>query len=140
MNILLFTVLFCSAICDLKFRKVPNGIIILGFFSAISYLLLLSDYHHLFSRMIVSISIFIFLYLFFQIGVLGAGDIKLLMVMALFLNISELLQIIFISMSITIIQLLVLKFKSVIQTLNIKIPLANSLFWGYWLWIILFDY
>lgn len=137
MYILLFMILFCAALCDLRYLKIPNGLILLGFGCSISILLLSLNFSILISRLFVSLIIFISLFSFFQIGILGAGDIKLLMMMSLFLNISELLQIVFISFNLTLLQLLVI---SIIYHLKSKyretIPIAISFFWGYGFWII----
>lgn len=137
MYILLFLILFCAALCDLRYLRIPNSLIILGYCCSISILLLSFDFTILISRLFISLMVFISLFSFFQIGILGAGDIKLLMVMSIFLNISDLLQIVFISFSLTLLQLLALSLFFHLQVKSKEtIPLAISLFWGYGAWII----
>lgn len=137
MYILLFLILFCAALCDLKYLKIPNSLILLGICCSISILLVSLDFTTLVSRLLVSLIIFISLFSFFQIGILGAGDIKLLMMMSLFLSISELLQIVFISFNLTLLQLSTLSiFYHLKSKYKETIPLAISIFWGYGFWII----
>lgn len=138
MYILLFIVLFCAALCDLKYHIIPNRLLFLSSISAISILLIDFDFNIFLSRTLSSVLVFFLFFVFFQNGVLGAGDIKLLMTMCLFLNMSSLLQIIFISFSITLLQITILKLVSTGQINHTKVPMANSLFWGYWLWTILY--
>jgi len=135
---ILFLILFCAALCDLKYSKIPNGLIILGVCYSILILLLSFDITTLFSRFFISFIVFISLFSFFRIGILGAGDIKLLMMMSIFLNISDLLQIVFVSFSLTLVQLMVVSiFFQLSINLKRTMPLAISLFWGYGFWIVM---
>lgn len=137
MYILLFLILFCIFICDLRFYKVPNKLLIVGTLGAITYNLYCGSFIALASNASACLFIFFSLYSFYQIGILGAGDIKLFMMMSLFLNISQLLIILLISFSITLFILIVLSITKCIK-INGKsrIPLGVSVFFGYGFWFI----
>ena len=89
----------------------------------------------LITGIICSLSVFCVLYFFFQINLIGAGDIKLLMLMPLFLDMSTLLPILFFSFGNALL-LYVMKENIFSQHTSQKrgIRMSIPIFLGYGLW------
>ena len=88
---ILLLLLLLSALADLKTDRIPNGFILLGVVIGITGSLL-SDRN--FPELLASVlPAFFLMYPLFRIGVLGAGDIKLLVMTASFLSIREFMSI-----------------------------------------------
>lgn len=134
---LLFLLLFCAALCDLKYSKIPNSLILLGFSSVLSLLLIQQLYIRAIKGVFAGALIFSFLFMFYQLRILGAGDIKLLMVLPMFLSVNDFFLIIIISFSFTII---ICGFLNILQSIRIttktRLPLGISLLYGYGFWYI----
>ncbi|MGL5260001.1 MAG: prepilin peptidase [Lachnospiraceae bacterium] len=93
MNIILFGFLYIAALWDYHCGKIPNKLILLGitigyysFFMFLYQQSLLFILSHIFFAIIVP---FLLLYPLFIIGALGAADIKIFFVMALFLTLDD---------------------------------------------------
>ena len=79
-----------AAIMDIRFQKISNRLIVIGLGVGLIRRLLLEGGAGLFAGVIQIILPVIFLYLFFLIGALGAGDIKLFSLIGGFVNLREL--------------------------------------------------
>lgn len=134
MATLLLFVLLIAALCDYKTSRIPNTVIISGALSAMAYCLVNKRYDRLWQGLAVAFTIFIILYVFFVIGILGAGDIKLLMMMALYLDAINLLLILFISCTCAVI-VREIGFIRIGEKYHIdRIKLSVPIFFGYGLW------
>lgn len=135
MQILLFLLLFFAAVSDAIEAKIPNVLIIIGFITAPVLLIKEHKVDLLITGIICSLSIFCILYIFFQINLIGAGDIKLLMVMSLFLDVSTLLHILLFSLGNALPFYFV---KERLTSLNTSqkrgIRMSIPIFLGYGLW------
>lgn len=135
MQILLFLLLFFAAVSDAIKAKIPNVLIIIGFITAPVILIKEHKAGLLFTGIVCALSIFCILYFFFQIKLIGAGDIKLLMMMALFLDVSTLLHILLFSFGNALPFYFV---KERITSLNTSqkrgIRMSIPIFLGYGLW------
>lgn len=89
-SILLFLLLL-SALADLKTDRIPNGFILLGMLIGIAGSLL-SGRDLLDIPTSVCLA-FLLLYPLYKIGVLGAGDVKLFVMIGSFLTVGELMRI-----------------------------------------------
>ena len=87
----LLLLLLLSAFADLKTDRIPNGFILLGIFIGVCGSLCTG---RTFLEIIGSVSLaFLLLYPLYKIGVLGAGDVKLIMMIGSFCTAGELLVI-----------------------------------------------
>lgn len=135
MQILLFLLLFFAAISDAVETKIPNLLIIIGFVIAPVALIREHDIERLCSGIICAVSIFCILFFFFQMRLIGAGDIKLLMMMSLFLDVSMLLHILLFSFGNALpFYLIKEKFteKTSPQKRGIRMSIPIFLGYGYW--------
>ena len=92
---LLLLLLFLAALADLKTDRIPNGFVVLG----IAIGVLGSLWHDVDIRQtVVSMLLsFLLLYPLFKIGVMGAGDVKVFMMVGSFVKVKELLIILILS-------------------------------------------
>lgn len=97
MLILLFLLLFFSALSDAICAKIPNVLILIGLIGSMVLRIYFRETDRMLRGMVLAAIIFSILYIFFQIGLIGAGDIKILMMMSMYLDVSNLLYILFIS-------------------------------------------
>ena len=92
---LLLLLLFLSAFADLKTDRIPNGFVLLGIIlGVLGSLWNGSDIRHTVVSMLLA---FLLLYPLFKIGAMGAGDIKVLMMIGSFVEVKELIAIIVMS-------------------------------------------
>ena len=135
MQILLFLLLFFAAVSDAIKAKIPNVVVAIGFIAAPVLLIREDKADLLITGIICSLSVFCVLYFFFQINLIGAGDIKLLMLMPLFLDMSTLLPILFFSFGNALL-LYVMKENIFSQHTSQKrgIRMSIPIFLGYGLW------
>ena len=78
---------FCVAVCmDLRFYKIPNLCILVGIVSGLIMTCMSYSVVGMLEACIAMIIIFLTFYPFYLIGGLGAGDIKLLMMTACFIQ------------------------------------------------------
>lgn len=92
---LLLLLLFLAALADLKTDRIPNGFIVFGIIIGISGSLWLdSDIRQTAVSMLLA---FLLLYPLFKIGALGAGDVKVFMMIGSFVEVKELLMILIFS-------------------------------------------
>lgn len=80
--------LFLSALSDLKTNRIPNGFILLGILSGILCSILAG--RNLLTIPASVLLAFLLLYPLFQIGVLGAGDVKLFVMIGCFYGVRDL--------------------------------------------------
>ena len=92
---LLLLLLFLAALADLKTDRIPNGFIVLGIVIGV----IGSLWHDVDIRQtVVSMLLaFLLLYPLFKISVLGAGDVKVFMMIGSFVQVKELLMILVMS-------------------------------------------
>lgn len=84
-----------SALADLKTDRIPNGFVLLGIiFGVLGSLWHGSDIRHITVSMLLA---FLLLYPLFKIGAMGAGDIKVLMMIGSFVEVKELIAIMIMS-------------------------------------------
>ena len=88
---LLLLLLLLATFTDLKTDRIPNGFVVLGIvIGVLGNLGLDSDIRQMAVSMLLS---FLLLYHLFNIGVLGAGDVKVFMMIGSFVKVKELLMI-----------------------------------------------
>lgn len=88
---LLLLLLFLAAIADLKTDRIPNGFIVLGIAVGGAGGLW---YHSDLKQSVLSMLLaFLLMYPLFKIGALGAGDVKVLMMIGSFMGIGEFLTV-----------------------------------------------
>ena len=136
MGIVLFLLLFCAALWDMYHARIPNILIIFGALTAV-FFWMSHDRETLFRRAGVSFLIFVVLYAFFTVGRLGAGDVKLLMMLVLYIKPADFLTILFISFAGAVIfrGLMIMSGRHNYcgdMTVRLSVPL----FMGYGLWYI----
>lgn len=136
--ILLFLLLLFAAFSDLLYAKIPNALILFGISAAVAELNYRSQVSILLQRIVVFISIFIVLYIFYSCGSLGAGDIKLLQLMSLYMDLNDLLVLLLLSFSgwLVIDTLMDYAGKKSLNSKK-KIRMAVPVFIGYGLWYLI---
>lgn len=83
--------LFLAAMADLKTDRIPNGFIVIGIMTGVSGGLW---YHSGLWNTVVSVFLtFLLMYPLFRIGVLGAGDVKVFIMISSFLSVSSFLAV-----------------------------------------------
>lgn len=88
---LLLLLLFLAAVADLKTDRIPNGFVVLGTIIGVSGSLWYRPglWHTVLSVLLA----FLLMYPLFKIGVLGAGDVKVFMMIGSFLSASGFLMV-----------------------------------------------
>ena len=94
--IVLFLSLF-AYMCDLRDGKVPNGLILWGYAGGFIYAICEKGASGILEAIISLVWPILLLYVLFRIRALGAGDIKLISVISLFLNGHQVINIIYLS-------------------------------------------
>ena len=72
---------------DILRGRIPNLLIAVGFISGLVYLIADHSAAEICKRILASVLIFGLLFLFYAIGTMGAGDIKLLMMISMYVDI-----------------------------------------------------
>lgn len=114
----LMPILTIASIWDWSTKKIPNALIFFGFISSVIYKLYFYGFKALFLSLLISLLIFATFILFW--GVIGAGDIKLLMVISIFVGYFRTIEIFLFAMAILII-LLTLKNPRIWKSASEKI-------------------
>ena len=92
---LLILLLLLAALADLKTDRIPNGFVVLGIVTGVlGNLWLDADIRQMAVSMLLA---FLLLYPLFKIGALGAGDVKVFMMIGSFVKVRELLMILILS-------------------------------------------
>ena len=92
---LLFLLLLLATLTDIKTDRIPNGFVVLGIvIGVLGSLWLGSDIRRIAVSMLLA---FLLLYPLFKIGALGAGDVKLFIMIGSFVEVKELLMILAVS-------------------------------------------
>lgn len=92
---LLLLLLLLATLADLKSDRIPNGFVVLGIaIGALCSLRHGSDIWHMVVSMLLA---FLLLYPLFKIGALGAGDVKIFMMIGSFVEVKELLMVLVLS-------------------------------------------
>lgn len=84
-HLLLLLLLFLAALSDLRTDRIPNGLVILGMAVGLSGKLWFDT--QLWQSLVSMLLAFLLMYPLFKIGALGAGDVKVLMMIGSFLKI-----------------------------------------------------
>lgn len=95
---IIFFVLLTAASIDHFKGIIPNWLNLAGLIIGIGYNCYTSSYLNVILRIGISIVVFAVLYLFFMIGCIGAGDIKLIMVMCIYVGLYDFVKILLISL------------------------------------------
>lgn len=89
---------FCVAVCmDLRFYKIPNLCILIGAVSGLIMTYMSYSVVEVFKTCITMSVLFTVFYPFYLLGGLGAGDIKLLMMTACFIQKEQLIRYLFVT-------------------------------------------
>lgn len=94
---ILFLLLLLAALLDALWGKIPNWLNITGYLVGVVFTCYTLSFLDAIQRIVVSLVIFICMYLLFAIGCMGAGDVKLLMVLSMYASLKEFLVILMIS-------------------------------------------
>ena len=94
----LFTILIFAAFFDVKYRRIPNWLIILGFIGAVILFPVSFTTTDICSKIIAVILPFLFSYPIYKIGAVGAGDIKLICLLGFFLSLRKVFSVILLSL------------------------------------------
>lgn len=90
-NLVLYAILIIAVILDFKYTKISNRLILVGIFLALAFWVIkgreVSDFIYVLWNISFPV---IVLYLFYLMGVIGAGDVKLFSVIGGFVNFKEL--------------------------------------------------
>ena len=90
-NLVLYGILILAVILDFKYMKISNRLILMGIILALAFQVIIgrgvSDFIHVLCNIFFPV---IVLYLFYLMGVIGAGDVKLFSVIGGFVNFREL--------------------------------------------------
>lgn len=127
----LFALLVCAFLCDLKCSKIPNALIITGIFTGILYTVFSCSLEELVNRLTITILVFAVLFPFFRLKMLGAGDVKLLMVITLFMGEDEYLKLMAVSFALALIIGLIKyvnakRFSKRIVTVRLAVPILGG--------------
>jgi len=149
---------------DIRTGKVPNLLIRYGMVAGLLFTLWIYSVPDVLKRILAAALILALLYLFYAIGTIGAGDIKLLMMIALYVNIGDYFKIIIFIMLFAIVMAVykmlkrrclgarIMYFVSYIRDCikekkimmyeddnlqnRLTIPMAAAIFGGYSIWMI----
>lgn len=130
-----YLLLLIAGIFDYKHSKIPNWLTISGYIGGLLYM-----YHKrpesFCERVVVSIALLVALYVFFAIRTLGAGDIKLLMMLSIFLNIKDFIGTVVCAFLIAgcMAVIKIIKQKNINKVLKTNIHLAIPIFLGFCSW------
>ena len=86
-----FGIVLVAVVYDLRFRKIPNRLILIGLGAGLLWRVLLEGATGIVTGLLSFLLPILFLYFFFLLGALGAGDIKLFSIIAIFLNVKQIL-------------------------------------------------
>lgn len=136
MIIALFLLLFWAAIFDSKSSKIPNLLILSGYLGGIIYLFAF-EIDKLLNRFILSWFVMICLYVFFTLRALGAGDIKLLMMISIYLDFRDYLYVVAGAFLLAAIVAVYKLIKDNFDVTNTYIHLAFPIFGGFCMWEII---
>ncbi|MGN0361587.1 MAG: prepilin peptidase [Bilifractor sp.] len=96
-NILILFLAEGAAMLDLREGRIPNGWILTGVLLGLAELHLISGIRDYRSGLLSALLPFLLLFPFFLFRMIGAGDIKLLMLVGFFMNPREILECLFLS-------------------------------------------
>ena len=82
---------------DFKYDRIYNGWIILGILLGLSLRILINGWHDIGSAIAAMLLAFCILYPIYKIGALGAGDVKLFIMVGSFLSVNRLLYVMVVS-------------------------------------------
>ena len=86
-----YGIILTAIVYDLRFRKIPNRLILIGLGTGMFRRVYLEGGTGVLTGLISFLLPILFLYFFFLLGALGAGDIKLFSIVAIFLNAKQIL-------------------------------------------------
>ena len=90
--IVCYGIVLTAVVYDLRFRKIPNRLILIGLGAGMLRRMYLEGGAGLITGLLFFLLPILFLYFFFLLGALGAGDIKLFSIVAIFLNAKQILR------------------------------------------------
>ncbi len=131
--LILFVFLFLAAVLDYKFGRIPNRITLSAYLTGIGYIACFYP-DMLVIRILTSIAILLLLYLFFSMSMLGAGDIKLLMMISIFMEAKILAELILIAAMFSVVTAIartIRNKKGVVDFLKVRVHMAVPIFISY---------
>ena len=146
--LILLALVFAAFLSDLKFRKIPNIITVGGSILGLLFTIWSSAPWLIARRIVTAITVFAILYVFFKIGALGAGDIKLLMMISMYVNTADYIKIFVFSFAVAAVMALykiarsfiihkrIVMYENGDNTKRLAIPLACAIFGGSCIWAI----
>ncbi len=160
---LLFVFVFAAFITDLLHKKVPNRLVVTGTVVGFLFTIWSQAPFVIVKRFLGAVLIFGFLYLLYAVGTVGAGDVKLLMMISMYVDLSDYGHILILSLAVAGIMSLavmiregrvlervsgvfayfqscfmskrLLMYDSIQTTEPLTIPLAVAICIGYILWM-----
>lgn len=134
--------LLCICYCDYKYHKIPNVLLLLMLITGLIRGFIKQGVIGFLLFTLTFLLVMTLFYLFFQIGALGAGDVKLFGICSAYLPVDKVLSFLFFSLLIaaiiSLIKLVTLKLFTGLQSkecLKAGIPLAGPVFAGILLYI-----
>ena len=89
--IICYGIVLMAVVYDIRFRKIPNRFILIGLAAGLLRRVVLEGKVGILTGLLSFLLPILFLYFFFLLGALGAGDIKLFSIIAIFLNAKQIL-------------------------------------------------
>lgn len=94
---LLILLLIMAVLMDFRYDRIYNGWIIFGILLGLSLCILIKGWNGIYDAVAAMLISFCILYPVYKIGALGAGDVKLLIMVGSFISVNQLLRIIIFS-------------------------------------------
>lgn len=126
--IILCVMLFVAAIFDYRYRKIPNWLNLLIFITGLAIMIYDSGSADVGRVFVILIILMLFLFPFYQIGGLGAGDIKLFMACVPFISFSEYLHFLFFSLLVAVGISLIKKLIKKKDAMSNRVCMAGAVF------------
>lgn len=125
----LLVILFIAAMFDLRYSRIPNLLVLILYISGVS-INIFTDISLLIPRLYSFLIIFAAFYFFYLANSIGAGDVKLLMAVALYVEVNSLIFIIAITFILALIKSILYIIKTLDLNLKRRTKLAPYIFLG----------
>lgn len=135
--LIVFLLLMTAGIYDCRYSKIPNWLTASGYLFGLVFLYIKQP-EKIVTRIMTSLIIMFMLYAFFAVGQLGAGDIKLLMMLSIYMDIQDYIRVTVGALIVSVIIGMVKVFinKSKTHLLHITVHLAIPIFASFCGWSI----